>query len=426
MINVYIKPDSIYFNPIKYVLKIIEKNRKVQFKLIDSKDSAQLIWDQSDSKSEPINVSFYESIIGKKTEYKFKHFLNESGQITYESNLTDDIATIFFMINCIQELGATVDDFDKFGRFKYTSSYQALSNTIEKNLVEECINSFCKRHNITGEKGKSTFFISHDIDSLYGSLLQDSSWALKKMKVGVILKLILLELTRKPHWKNIDKVIKLNSEYDIRSTFFWLVNKGGGTDGIKNADYHIRKEKALINRVAESGNTNGLHKSCSTMSINDELSKGGIKSPYNRYHFLNFQTHRDWRKVSESELTFDCSLGFAEHFGFRNSYGKAFQPYDIEMDKPFDFVEAPLNFMDGTFRTYMKTPSNQVAETIINSYEKNSENCDFSLLWHNNYFTDYKYNSYLDEYKKIAAFIYENKIECVEPKELIEQNRIEW
>ena len=55
------------------------------------------------------------------------------------------------------------------------------------------------------------------------------------MKVGVILNLILFELTRRPHWRNIDKIIKINNEHDVRSTFFWLVNKGKGTLNVQNA-----------------------------------------------------------------------------------------------------------------------------------------------------------------------------------------------
>ena len=41
------------------------------------------------------------------------------------------------------------------------------------------------------------------------------------------------------------------------------------------------------------------------------------------------------------------------------------------------------------------------------------------LLWHNNYFTDYKYGSFIKEYKKIVEFIYESKIGCVTPDVLV-------
>ena len=82
--------------------------------------------------------------------------------------------------------------------------------------------------------------------------------------------------------------------------------------------------------------------------------------------------------------------------------------------------------MDRTFHKYMKIPTDQIGKTIIEIVEKNPKNCDFSLLWHNTYFTDYKYNTFIEEYKKIISFIYEAKIKCVTPDQLIKSNILEW
>ena len=82
--------------------------------------------------------------------------------------------------------------------------------------------------------------------------------------------------------------------------------------------------------------------------------------------------------------------------------------------------------MDRTFHKYKNTPTDRIGDTIIDMFEKNTKNCDFSLLWHNNYFTDYKYNSFIKEYKKIITFIYESKIQCVSPNELVEKNYLKW
>lgn len=84
------------------------------------------------------------------------------------------------MVNCIQEFKPNSDSVDLFGRFKYESSYQAKLGNIKQNLVQNDINSFCQKWNIPSAIEKSTFFISHDIDTIYGSFLQDGFWALKK------------------------------------------------------------------------------------------------------------------------------------------------------------------------------------------------------------------------------------------------------
>ena len=424
--KVYIRKDSSYYAPILYVLKIIEVNRNVKFENTTSAEEAELIWDDRNDQSEAFCGSFYEKLLGSKDELKHENLLDSKLLVRDKNGIEDIVATIFYMVNCLQEVNPSKDSLDQFERYKFSASYQSKFDKIEDNLVENLIDSFCDKYSIKGEKTNSTFFISHDIDTLYGSFFQDGFWAMKKMKVGVILKLLILELSRKPHWKNIDQIVKINSDYDIRTTFFWLVNKGRGLQGIKNADYSLKNETKLLSKVNQSGNTNGLHKSCSGMSIDEEIQRGNLKTTYNRYHFLNFLPHRDWRRISDSALNFDCSLGFAERYGFRNSYGKAFQPFDTETNKPHNFVEAPLNFMDATFHKYMKVPCQDIANTIIDFYEKNPKNCDFSLLWHNNYFTSYKYKAFLDQYKKIASFIYENKIECVGPNELIERNKLKW
>lgn len=424
--NVYIKPGTNYTHIVRYILKLIEKNINYNFQFVDNIDTAEIIWDHEHLRSEPIAINFYDDL--KKVSLNtYKNLFLKDLSIFTLDNKKDTIATVFYMVNCMQEFNSEEDSFDRFGRFKYDFSYQAKFKNTEKNLVQNEIDNLVNKWNLKISKTKSDFFISHDIDTIYGSFLQDGFWALKKMKIGVILNLIALELSKKPHWKNIDRIIKINSDYEIKSTFFWLVNKGNGLQNIKNADYNVKKEQNLLKKVKEANFINGLHKSSSNESINEELEKTGLNNcTYNRYHFLKFKSHKDWVKISNSNLKFDCSLGFAEHYGFRNSYGKAFQPFDIINEKPYDFIEAPLNFMDGTFHKYLKLPRNEVAKIIIDFYEENKYNCNFSLLWHNTYFTDYKYNSFLNEYKKILGYIYENKIQCTTPEKLINDNILTW
>lgn len=424
--KVFIRPGESYSQIVRYVLKLIEKNVNHVFQVTEHLYAADTIWDHEHPGSEPLALNFYNEVKKDNFNVDKKYFSTELCILTLD-NKKDAIATIFYMINCMQEFNASVDSFDNFGRFKYEASYQSKFKNIEKNLVQYEIDSLMVKWKVVPSRTKSNFFISHDIDTIYGSLIQDGFWALKKMKIGVILNLLALELTNKPHWKNIDRIIKINCEYDVKSTFFWLVNNGQGLQNIKNADYKLKKEQPLLKMVEEAKFINGLHKSSSDESINQELNRIGLSNcTFNRYHFLKFKSHEDWHKICHSKLNFDCSLGFAEHFGFRNSYGKAFQPFDVRNEKLFEFIEAPLNFMDVTFHKYMNLPRNKVAEIIIDLYANNEYNCNFSLLWHNTYFSNYKYNSFLNEYKKIMGFIYENKIRCLTPSELISDNILTW
>ncbi len=421
MIDIYIKSDENYTNIVRYVLKIIEINQSIQFNFIDNKNGAKWMWDHTDIESQVICLNFYSSVQNQIVDFNIDQhisFFNEYGRKDY-------IASIFYKINCLQEFDEKAAT-DKYGRFTYSSSYQFKYQLIDKNLVQLEIDEFLSINHVIGNKKKSRFYISHDIDTLYGSFLQDGLWAVKNKKLGVIIRLIFNEVMQRPHWRNIDKILKISNEYDVYTTFFWLVNAGKGSFNIKNSDYSIKKENALIRLVQQAESFNGLHKSCSNDTFEQELEKCGFKTVFNRYHFLRFNTVEDWRKLSDSSIKLDCSLGFAEHYGFRNSYGKAFQPFDIVSNKPYDFIEAPLHFMDTTFHQYLKSNVNTIGTTVIDFFEKNNLNCDISLLWHNTFFTDYKYNSYLKEYKKILCYIYENKIEVIRPLQLIEENKLTW
>ncbi|MBW6479782.1 MAG: hypothetical protein K0B37_10160, partial [Bacteroidales bacterium] len=401
MLKIYIRKNTSYHYPVLYTLLLIEKNRGIRFNFTDSADTADLAWDHEYPRSEIISKEFYDELAKENPELSHTRIFKDEQLIRDSSNRKDLIATIFYMVNCLQEYSLGENELDGFGRFRYESSYQKRFSSIEKNLVQQYIDEFCDEKNIGGSPKASAFFISHDIDTIYGSLLQDGYWALKNLRVGAMLSLIAGEIGRRPHWKNMDRIIRINSECDVKSTFFWLVNKGKGRQNIRNADYSIQKEQSLLQEVSEKGFVNGLHKSTMEMSFEEELAMGKIIEPYNRYHFLNFLPPNHWPELSKSPITFDSSLGFAEHYGFRNSYGSAFQPYDIKNNRPFGFVEASLTFMDTTFHHYMKMESEKIADIIINFYQTNPHHCIFSLLWHNTYFTDYKYGGYLAEYKKI-------------------------
>jgi hypothetical protein len=158
------------------------------------------------------------------------------------------------------------------------------------------------------------------------------------------------------------------------------------------------------------------------MTIDQELAKLDVPTTFNRYHFLNFLPSRDWEKISASQLELDASLGFAEQYGFRNSYGSSFRPFDLRKQQAHDFVEAPLTFMDATFQRYMKVETTSVAGRIIGLYEKNSQDCHLSLLWHNTLFSEYKYGGFLGEYKKVLAYLHENRIPVVSPRDLIHES----
>jgi len=337
---------------------------------------------------------------------------------------------IFYLINSLDEFTTDEKSFDELGRFQYSHSYQKRNN-LPNNQVLNLILDSCKtipflKNSFILAPQSSRFFLSHDIDSLYGSTVQDGLWAIKNFRFDVLLKLFARAIMQNPHWFNIDKIMDIESEYGFRSSFYWLVNQGRIDKRQTNADYSISSPKLVsaLNHVCKRGFENGLHKSISTQSLKEEaelITNGPIG---NRYHYLKFKLPEAYNDIHESGLKMDASLGFAEWYGFRNAYSFPFSPYNFKTGEAFGFLEVPLTIMDGTFQRYLKVPVEKTSDQIINFFEKNKQNALISILWHNTFFTNYKYKGYLYEYKKILAYLHESRLTCMNQSDIL--NHYSW
>jgi len=422
MITVYIKDGQTYTSPLKYILRIIATNKSTPFKFVSENESAQLVFDDTSDLSIPINATFYDQLL-KQYQYDHTFHLSNSPYILFKNGKKDYLATAFYLINSFQEYSTISDSekTDQYGRFRYEKSLQHRFDCVEQNLVQDCFDQFCEEVPILKQFAKvskqTKVFLSHDIDTIYGSFMQDGLWALKKGRIDIILKLILNEMIRKPEWRNMDQIMKIHSENDLKSCFFWLATKLIGENKVQNADYDLQKDPSLTTITS----INGLHKSCYSTTLDEELDLLPFDTTYNRYHFLKFSLPQAWADLEKSRINFDASLGFAERFGFRNNYGLPFSPFNIQTNNSHSFVEVPLNIMDGSFQRYLRKTTDQTANTIISFIEKNKSNAILSILWHNTFFTSYKYKGYLEEYKKLILYLGENGIQSITPKEILSE-----
>ena len=230
MIKVFIRKEQSYTDPIRYILTVLAQNKHFELQFTDQKEGAVLVIDDTDDQSIPINKQFYDRLLIQK-QYDYSHYLKNEPSILFENGEKDYLATAFYLINSFQEYSgaSTPEKLDRFGRFKYEHSLQYHFDCIQENSVQQCFNSFCEENPLLKKHASSTnrtrVFLTHDIDTIYGSFLQDGFWALKKGRLDIILKLILKEIIRKPEWKNIDQIAKIHSENDLISCFFLVGNK---------------------------------------------------------------------------------------------------------------------------------------------------------------------------------------------------------
>jgi hypothetical protein len=403
---------------ITYLLRVLAINKGTNFDFVFSTDGTHPTIGVDNSATIRIAKNFIERKLNRTQ-------LDQSGYFRFDDHSVDDFSTAFFYLTSMQEIGD--DDPDNLGRFKYKNSIQCRHNNVLRNVVQESFDRLAQRLGTAANTKPSSFFLSHDIDTVYGAIREDGFNVLKRGRVDLFLKMIFDLAIAKPAWLNIDQIMKIESEYDCRSTFYWIVNKGKLDDVQVNADYDftskpIRKQFDL---VKQNGFDIGLHKSLGRDSFENEIRKLGMKPAGNRYHYLKFKIPEGFEALEQSGLSLDSSLGFSDQWGFRNSYGLPYNPYDFKNRRPLSFVEAPLHIMDRTFFTKRMSPA-EVEKAIIHFFEANRTNCVLSVLWHNNFFTDFKYKGYLSVYKKILAYIKENNFRTVSQTDIIHNYALPW
>ncbi|MFZ4612214.1 MAG: DUF7033 domain-containing protein [Bacteroidia bacterium] len=418
MVKVFIDPnlDNIS-KELKYILQSLSVSIDLKIEIVPDESVGDFIFSLTEDKSaiEINHIIFFDS-----AKFDFLNNCDEEGFLIYNGK-RDYLGTSFYLLTCAQELDEMKKD--KFGRFPYSESIQSKLKNCSKNIVQECFNQIANKvfkiNSIVHQRTK--IFLSHDVDFINGALFQDGFFALKKLNLNGMMNIIFQNLFINPAWLNMEQIMKIESEYDFKSTFYWLVNKGLSEEGIKNSDYDIkqRKIRKIIQNVQNMGWENGIHKSISEQTFHQEIEILGTNPIGNRYHFLKFRPHSNFQEIENANLKFDTSLGFAEELGFRNSYGKPYIPWNFNERRPYSFVECPLNIMDTTLHGYQKLNGEKAYQKIIEFVEMNSSDCVISVLWHNNYFTPYKFGEYFILFKKLLEYFYESKYNCITQTEIV-------
>jgi len=370
-----------------------------------------------------LSQKFNDLLLAKN--FNHKNWFVDKAILLDKNGKEDYLGTCFYMINSLQEFAQS--DKDKFNRFQYKNSYQAKFDCATDNLVNQYFKSYLKQQNITISDKKSKVFITHDIDLLNSGLKQDAKHLFQQKDIAQVFSLIFNYFFGKRHTRNIDKIMQIDNEYDLKATFFWLVqNEYDHNNQIENGDYKIASKyiQNYISTIDKAPNfENGLHKSSNATSINKELGLNQLIHTSNRYHYLKFNPKEDYKKIANSKLILDTSLGFAEQIGFRNSFGLPFAPYDFDNNSTYNFLEVPLHIMDTTFFTYQKMNATKMEDVILHFLEQNKENALLTILWHNDSFSSVKFAERLKIFKRICAYLYENKIESVLPQDILNANK---
>jgi len=342
----------------------------------------------------------------------------------------DYILSAFVLLSGMQEWLSKKKD--KWGRFPYRESFQekfghARVAWVDK-YFEKIYQKLKTKINLPLKKEKQSHIVlTHDIDLLRWPLLQNSSYYFSTCltsgsKQAIQSLPLLFSNTR----KNIDAIVELEHQLGVQSIFFWLTETGRGAFNIKNADYSLNSKYVsnAMKNIEECNSVNALHKSSKSKPIIDELDGPSKLYPVSRFHFLLFNLPSHGNEIEHS-VRQDYSYGFAEQMGFRNSYSRPFHPFDFRNWKGFSFLEVPLNIMDNTLFTYLKKKPEEAEEEVFDFLDNHKSGSCISILWHNEYFTTFKYAEWREFYKRILKYLFEeNAFTSVLPKDIEAKYRI--
>lgn len=155
----------------------------------------------------------------------------------------------------------------------------------------------------------------------------------------------------------------------------------------------------ILKKILDRGHIIGIHGSIGASSnstllseeievLSDSLKTLGHEQAieHGRQHYLSFDPTRSVGTYSEAGLSYDFSLGWAQHFGFRCGTGNNFHLFDPVKNQTSNTIEFPLILMDGALGKPggMKNEYRlEVGKRLLN-YDKNISNAG-NILWHNDW-----------------------------------------
>ena len=315
----------------------------------------------------------------------------------------DIISAAFYLLSGWQEyfFGAR----DRHGRFPYAASVQQQYGFVALPVVNYYFDVLKTAvEHVTGRPlrprrwaGGAPFaaFITHDIDNLRSAWKAPAKTALHQKQLLKFGRLAWQHFTRPDAWDNLEAVAAAVAGHGARSTFFILPEHRPGADGTPNADYKIAASlRERLRRLKQAGSEISLHGSIGTAAdggarVGREIEALRPDNAGLRFHYLRWEPRATPALVAAAGFRYDSTLGFAEHFGFRNAYCRPFYPFDFTTGGAHGFLEIPLNVMDATLHhpNYLQLRPEEILPALQPMFaEIEKFGGVATVLWHNDHF----------------------------------------
>lgn len=203
-----------------------------------------------------------------------------------------------------------------------------------------------------------------------------------------------------PWYAAINWIMSVNEKAGNRVAFFLMA------DGKHKWDGHYSLEsppvRQLLRRIHERGHEIGFHPGYATYLDPDETRRQAdvlrriMKRESIRYHqlggrqhFLRWRTPDTARNWEAAGLSYDSTLGYADHVGFRCGTSREYTLYDVVLRRRLNVKERPLILMDCSLvaERYMGLGYTDEALAYAQTLKERALRIGgfFTLLWHNSF-----------------------------------------
>jgi hypothetical protein len=274
--------------------------------------------------------------------------------------------------------------------------------------------------------------ITHDIDQCNTGWRENSFRALVDGHPIKSLTTVIKRIIKKDVWFNFDEIVNIEDSLDVLSSFYFIAEQNKKWN-YSNADYDIQRAnmKKVIQNIRNRNHEVGIHGSIGTgwddQKLRSELLKFPTVPAGGRFHFLAMRPSVSFDIIDSVGLKYDSSLGFAEHIGFRSGFCHPYNPYNVRDDKGYNFLELPLMVMDRTFvnLNYMGITKEESLTQIFKLIDEIEYfHGVLVLLWHNKFFSGYKYGDWKKVFISIIKEIRNRGGSIKLPTEIYNQYRI--
>lgn len=330
----------------------------------------------------------------------------------------DIMGLTYWMLSRQEEVGRT--DLDAHGRFPATSSHAHKHGYLERPVVDEWLHILGQviQRTWPGIALKQHSFcikVSHDVDQ--PSLYAFKPWpTIARMMVGNLMKRRDLkafftapyvklasrsELVSADPYNTFEWLMDVSDANGLKSAFYFIC---GRTHPSKDAEYEIEHPvmSNLLRRIHRRGHEIGLHPSYNTykdpVALKREVDRlkrvcaeEGIEQEQwgGRMHYLRWEQPTTMRAWADAGMSYDSTLGYADHAGFRCGTCHEYPAFDAKRQEQLSLRIRPLIVMECSViaETYMGLGAGREAEEVFLNLKETCRHVQgcFSMLWHNSY-----------------------------------------